>query len=49
MEQPELPFYDERSDEMDEDVIVQPESSIDRMQWSTTTEIRTPRERSQDR
>ena len=36
MEQPELPFYDERSDEMDEDVIVQPESSIDRMRWSTT-------------
>jgi hypothetical protein len=56
MEQPELPFYDERSDEteVDEEVTSyripeQPESPIDRMQWSTTTEIRTPRERSQDR
>ena len=44
MEQPELPFYDERSDEteVDEDVTSyripeQPESSIDRMQWSSTT------------
>jgi hypothetical protein len=43
MEQPELPFYDQRSDEteVDEDVTSyripeQPESSIDRMQWSTT-------------
>jgi hypothetical protein len=32
MEQPELPFYDERSDEME-----QPESSLDRMMWSSTT------------
>jgi hypothetical protein len=39
MEQPELPFYDERSDEMDEEgptIRYQPESSIDRMQWSST-------------
>jgi hypothetical protein len=43
MEQPELPFYDERSDEteVDEDVTSyripeQPESSIDRMQWKST-------------
>ena len=53
MEQPELPFYDERSDEteVEEEVTSyripeQPESTIDRMQWSSTTEIRTPRERS---
>jgi hypothetical protein len=32
MEQFELPFYDERSDEME-----QPESSLDRMMWSSTT------------
>jgi hypothetical protein len=32
MEQSELPFYDERSDEME-----QPESSLDRMMWSSTT------------
>lgn len=31
MEQPELPFYDERSDETE-----QPETSIDRMQWSSS-------------
>jgi hypothetical protein len=53
MEQPELPFYDERGDEteVDEEVTSyripeQPETPIDRMQWSSTTEIRTPRERS---
>jgi hypothetical protein len=32
MEQPELPFYDQRSDETE-----QPESSLDRMMWSSTT------------
>ena len=44
MEQPELPFYDERGDEteVEEEVTSyripeQPESSIDRMQWSSTT------------
>jgi hypothetical protein len=44
MEQPELPFYDERSDEteVDEEVTSyqipeQPESTIDRMQWKSTT------------
>jgi hypothetical protein len=43
MEQPELPFYDERSDEteVDEEVTSyripeQPESTIDRMQWKST-------------
>ena len=43
MEQPELPFYDQRSDEteVDEEVTSyripeQPESPIDRMQWSST-------------
>jgi hypothetical protein len=43
MEQPELPFYDERSDEteVDEDVTSyripeQPETPIDRMMWSST-------------
>jgi hypothetical protein len=53
MEQPELPFYDERGDEteVEEEVTSyripeQPENTIDRMQWSSTTEIRTPRERS---
>ena len=44
MEQPELPFYDERSDEteVEEEVTSyripeQPESTIDRMQWSSTS------------
>ena len=37
MEQPELPFYDERSDETEEPTDIGPESSIDRMQWSSTT------------
>jgi hypothetical protein len=43
MEQHELPFYDERSDEMEEEGPTicyqpeQPESSVDRMQWSSTT------------
>ena len=52
MEQPELPFYDERGDETEEEGPTisyqpeQPESTIDRMQWSSRTEIRTPRERS---
>jgi hypothetical protein len=43
MEQPELPFYDERGDEteVDEEVTCyripeQPESTLDRMQWSST-------------
>ena len=43
MEQPELPFYDERGDEteVEEEVTSyripeQPESTIDRMQWSST-------------
>ena len=41
MEQPELPFYDQRSDETEEEVTSyripeQPESTIDRMQWSST-------------
>jgi hypothetical protein len=35
--QPELPFYDERSDETQEDVMEQPESPIDRMQWSSSS------------
>jgi hypothetical protein len=42
MEQPELPFYDERGDEteVEEEVTSyripeQPESTIDRMQWSS--------------
>jgi hypothetical protein len=34
MGQPELPFYDERSDET---TVQEPESSIDRMMWSSTT------------
>ena len=44
MEQPELPFYDERGDEteVEEEVTSyripeQPESTIDRMQWSSTS------------
>ena len=44
MEQPELPFYDQRSDEteVDEEVTSyripeQPETTIDRMQWSSTS------------
>jgi hypothetical protein len=43
MEQPELPFYDERSDETGEEGPTinyrpeQPESSLDRMMWSSTT------------
>jgi hypothetical protein len=43
MEQPELPFYDERSDEMEVEEEVtsyripeQPENTIDRMMWSST-------------
>lgn len=41
MEQPELPFYDERGDETEEEVTSyripeQPENTIDRMQWSST-------------
>ena len=43
MEQPELPFYDERGDEteVDEEVTSyripeQPETPIDRMMWSST-------------
>jgi len=43
MEQPELPFAQE---EEGPTISYQPESSLDRMQWSSTTEIRTPRERS---
>jgi hypothetical protein len=30
----ELPFYDERSDET---TVQEPESSLDRMMWSSTT------------
>jgi hypothetical protein len=37
MEQPELPFYYERSSEIEEPTDIGPESSIDRMQWSSTT------------
>jgi hypothetical protein len=36
MEQPELPFYDERGDETEEPTDMGPESTIDRMQWSST-------------
>ena len=36
MEQPELPFYDQRSDETEEPTDMGPESTIDRMQWSST-------------
>lgn len=45
MEQPELPFYDQRSDETEEDGPTisyrpeeeQPETTIDRMQWSSSS------------
>jgi len=57
MEQPELPFTheEERAEEANYEnceneegptISYRPESSLDRMQWSSTTEIRTPRERS---
>jgi len=36
MEQPELPFYDESGDETEEPTDMGPESTLDRMQWSST-------------
>jgi len=36
MEQPELPFYDQRSDETEEPTDMGPESTIDRMRWSSS-------------